>query len=66
MSQLAGRAPLPAQKGRKAAMRSLGRWATMLNFCEAPQLHAVQHKVGFGLVQVPEGSSQMPEVGGKL
>lgn len=51
--------------GTGALDRLVRGLATMLNFCAAPQLLAEEHAVGSGLVQVPEGPDQMPEVGGK-
>ncbi|OWK05103.1 hypothetical protein Celaphus_00002657 [Cervus elaphus hippelaphus] len=38
----------------------------MSNFCAGPQLHAEEHALRPGFLQVPVGSSQMPEVGGEL
>ena len=59
----AGRLLWGGEEGR--AGPAVGQ-TVMSNFCAGPQLHAEEHAVRPGLLQVPAGSSQMPDVGGEL
>ena len=64
-----GRAGCPEEAGRGRAGRAgpAGQPADDdAELLRGPQLHAEEHAVRPGLLQVPAGSSQMPEVGGEL
>ena len=53
--------------GRRGGEGWVGRRADNdAELLRGPQLHAEEHAVGPGLLQVPAGSDQMPEVGGEL
>ena len=69
----AGLAPLPGPERRAGCPEEAGRGGLGRRLADndaellrGPHLHAEEHAVGPGLLQVPAGSDQMPEVGGEL